>query len=68
MCFHGNQHSWAIKHPFISLYSKYQPLKLICLPVIDAPVFPRLDDIYCIFYRLNTHTDKIVLFDSTDCF
>ena len=45
MCFHGNQHPSAIKHPFISLYSKY--LKYICLPVVNSPVFPSLDDIYC---------------------
>ena len=32
MCSHGNQHPWAIKHPFISLYSKYQSLKFICFP------------------------------------
>ena len=47
MCFHGNQHSWAIKHPFISLYSKYQSLNFICLPVMKTPVFLSLDDIYC---------------------
>ena len=47
MCFHGNQHPWAIKHPFISLYSKYQSLKFICLPVVNSPAFPSLDDIYC---------------------
>ena len=48
MCFHGNQHPWAIMLPFISLYSKYQSLKFICLPVMISPVFPSLDDIYCI--------------------
>ena len=47
MCFHGNQHPWAIKHPFISLYSKYQSLDFICLPVMYSPVFPSLDDIFC---------------------
>ena len=47
MCFHGNQHPWAIKHPFISLYSKYQSLKFICLPVVNSPAFPSLDNIYC---------------------
>ena len=31
MCFHGNQYPWAIKHPFISLSSKYQSPKYICL-------------------------------------
>ena len=48
MCFHGNQHPWAIKHPFISLHFKYQSLRFICLPVMNSPVFPSLDDIYCI--------------------
>ena len=47
MCFHSNQHPWAIKHPFISLYFKYQSLKFICLPVKNSPVFPSLDNIYC---------------------
>ena len=47
MCFHSNQHPWAIKHPFISLYFKYQSLKFICHPVVNSPVFPSLDDIYC---------------------
>ena len=46
-CFHGNQHPWAIKHISISLYFKYQSLKYICLPVMNSPVFPSLDDIYC---------------------
>ena len=52
MCFHGNQHPWAIKHPFISLYSKYHSLNFICLPVMNSPVFPSLDDIYCTFWIL----------------
>ena len=47
MCFHGNQHPSSIKHLFISLYSKYQYLMFICLPNMNAPVFPRLDDIHC---------------------
>ena len=47
MCFHGNQHLWAIKHPFISLCFKYHSLNFICLPVMNSPVFPSLDDIYC---------------------
>ena len=59
MCFHGNTHSWAIKHPFISLYSKYQSLKFICLPVMNSPVFPSLDDIYCIIYIVVKH-ERIV--------
>ena len=55
MCFHSNQHPWAIKHRFISLYFKYQSLRLICLPVMNSPVFPSLDDIYCRFViLLNT--------------
>ena len=52
MCFHSNQHPWATKHPFINLYSKYQPLKYICLPVMNSPVFPSLDDIYCTHNRV----------------
>ena len=47
MCFHGNQHPLAKKHPFVSVYSKYQSLKYIYLPVMNSPVFPSLDDIYC---------------------
>ena len=39
MCFHGNQRPWAIKHPFINLYFKYQSLKFICLPVMNSPYF-----------------------------
>ena len=48
MCFHVNQHPWPIKHPFINLYFKYYCLKFICLLVMTSPVFPSLDDIYCI--------------------
>ena len=47
MCFHGNQYPWAIKHSFISLYSKYQSLNFICLPEVNSLVFPSLDDIFC---------------------
>ena len=47
MCFHGNQHLWATKHPFISLYSKYQSFTFIHFSVMNSPVFPNLDDIYC---------------------
>ena len=50
MCFHSNQHPSAIKHPFISLYFKYQFHKFICLPVMNSPVFPSLDDIYCTYH------------------
>ena len=53
MCFHGNQHPWAIKHPFISLYSKYQFHKFVCLLVMNSPVFPSLDDIYCRLVRVR---------------
>ena len=49
MCFHGNQHPSSIKHPFISLYSKYHPFIFICLLNMNSPVFPSLDDIYCTF-------------------
>ena len=64
MCFHSNQHPWATKHHFISLYSKYQSLKYICLPVMNFPVFPSLDNIYCIFSpifiacKINSKTKK----------
>ena len=47
MCFHSNQHPWAIKHPFKSLYFKYNSLSFICLPVMNSPRFPSLDNIYC---------------------
>ena len=53
MCFHGNQHPWAIKHPFISIYCKYQPLKYICFHVMNSPAFPSLDDIYCMKCQLH---------------
>ena len=47
MCFYGNQDPSSIKHLFISLYSKYQSLRFICLPIMNSPVFLSLDDIYC---------------------
>ena len=49
MCFHGNQPWWAIKHPFISLYLKYQSSSFICLSAMLAPVISSLDEIYCTF-------------------
>ena len=57
--FHGNQHPSSIKHPFISLYFKYYPFMFICLLNMNSPVFPSLDDIYCInisFFTVNTHS------------
>ena len=50
MCFHGNQLSWGIKHPIISLYSKYHSLGFIRFPVMLAPVISSLDGIYCSMY------------------
>ena len=47
MCFHGNQLSWVLKHPFISLYSKYHSSGFICSPTMLAPVVSSLDGIYC---------------------
>ena len=47
MCFHGNRHPSSIKHPLINLYTKYQSLRFICFPIMNSPVFPSLDDIYC---------------------
>ena len=52
-CFYSNQHPWAIKHSFISSHSKYQFLRFICLPVMNSPVFPSIDDIYCIQTNTN---------------
>ena len=48
MRFHGNQLSWAIKHHFISLYSKYQSPGFIYQSTMLAPVISSLDEIYCI--------------------
>ena len=47
MCFHSNQHPSSIKHLLISLYFKYQSLKFIYFPIMNSPVFPSLNDIYC---------------------
>ena len=47
MRFHGNQLSWAIKHHFISLCSKYQSPGFNCFPTMLAPVISSLDEIYC---------------------
>ena len=47
MCFHGNQLSWAIKHPVISLYLKYHSPGFICFLTTLAPVISSLDEIYC---------------------
>ena len=55
MCFHSNQHPQAIKHTFISLYSKYQSLRFICLPVMNSPVFPSLDHIFCMCKIIIDH-------------
>ena len=54
MCFHSNQQPWATKHPFISLNSKHQSLRFICPPVMNSPVFPSLDDIYCMYWKSGT--------------
>ena len=47
MCFHGNQLSWGIKHPLISLWSKYHSPAFIRLSLMLAPVISSLDEIYC---------------------
>ena len=47
MCFHSNQHPSSIKHPFTSLYSKYQSFIFTCFPDMNSSIFPSLDDIYC---------------------
>ena len=48
MRFHGNQPSWAIKLPFISLYFKYHSPSFICFSTMFAPIISSLDEIYCI--------------------
>ena len=48
MCFHGNRPSWGIKHPIISLWSKYHSSGFIRLSIMLAPVISSLDEIYCI--------------------
>ena len=48
MCFHGNQLSWKIKHPVISLCLNYHSPGFIGFPTILAPVISSLDEIYCI--------------------
>ena len=53
MCFHGNQLSWAIKYPVISLYLKYHSPGFIRFPTMLAPVFSSLDEIYCIKNQMN---------------
>ena len=54
MCFHGNQLSWAIKHPVISLCLKYHSPGFICFPTILAPVISSLDEIYCTRSSIST--------------
>ena len=48
MCFHGNQLSWGINHPLISLWSKYRSPAFIRFSTMLAPVISSLDEIYCI--------------------
>ena len=55
MCFHGNQLSWGIKHPFISLCSEYHSPGFICLSTMLAPVISSLDEIYCTYLEKPTH-------------
>ena len=62
MCFHGNQLSWAIKHPIISLCLKYPSPGFICFPTILAPVISSLDEIYCI--SLARYLLKLKLYDA----
>ena len=46
---YGWQPSWGIKHPFISLYSKYHSPGFIYLSTMLAPVISSLDEIYCTY-------------------
>ena len=57
MCFHGNQLSWGIKHPLISLRSKYRSPAFIRLSTMLAPVISSLDEIYCM--QIFLHTNRI---------
>ena len=66
MCFHGNQLSWGIKHPIISLCSKYHSQGFICLSTMLAPVISSLDEIYCMPYQ-PMHSNKSQLY-SLSCF
>ena len=52
MRFHGNQISWAIKHPFISSCLKYHSPGLIFSSTMLAPVISSLDEIYCMLTDL----------------
>ena len=47
MCLHGNQPLWGIKHPIISLQSKYHSPGIIRFFIMLAPVMSSLDEIYC---------------------
>ena len=58
MCFHGNQLSWAKKHPFISLCFKYHSLGFICFSTMLAPVISSLDEIYCTIFK-SIHNFRI---------
>ena len=58
MCFHSNRHPSPIKHAFINLYSKYQSFTFICLPNMNSPIFPSLDDIYCTFEGMKQHRGR----------
>ena len=62
-CFHGNRHPSSIKHPFISLYIKYQSQRFICIPDMNSPVFPSLDDIYCIWLCFFNMRFMIAIYD-----
>ena len=52
MCFHGNQLSWGIKHPLISIWSKYRSLSFIRFSTMLAPVISSLDEINCSIFEI----------------
>ena len=70
MCFHGNQLSWGINHPLISLWSKYHSFAFIRLCTMLAPVISSLDEIYCTCaeaeMRVSTLFDRCVTDQRTD--
>ena len=51
--FNCNQLSWRIYCYFINLYFKYQPRSFICFSIMLAPVISSLDEIYCMFVKVQ---------------
>ena len=60
MFFHGNQPSWAIKHPIISLCFKYHSFGFIFFSTMLAPVISSLDEIYCSSFEIELFKDVVL--------